>query len=159
MPDFASILTNALAATGAAAPGVQQAKARLGVVAHDGYAALDTYRAAQPFLFVAGLLGMGVSIYALTKRRHVGEAWALYVTTAIGSAGLAWVTRPGTAVAAVAAQTAPGAPPGGLMAMLDGRAASLATHDPQFSQRALGRLLTDLGTDKISPALRTLIAS
>ncbi len=159
MADFTSILTSALATTSSSAPVMQQAKARVGVIAHDGYAALDTYRAAQPYLFVGGLCGLAASIYALTKRRHVGEAWALYSALAVGSAAVAWITRPGTTAAAVAAQTGPNAPPGGLMVTLDSRAQSLAAQDPQFAQKALGRLLTDLGTDKISPALRTLLAS
>ncbi len=159
MATLTSILTTALASSGGSAPAVQQAKARLGVVAHDGYAALDTYRAARPYLFVGGLLGVVASVYVLTKRRQVGEAWALYTATALGSAAVAWVTRPGTTAAAVAAQTGPNAPAGGLMATLDSRAQSLAAQDPQFAARALGRLLTDLDADKISPAIRTLIAS
>lgn len=159
MADFTSMITGALTSSVTRSPAVQQTRARLGVVAHDGYAALDTYRTWQPLIFAVSLAGLAASVYALTKRRRVGEALVLYSATAVASAGVAWVTRPWSTAATAATQSDPAAPPGGIMAMLDSRASSLAAQDPQFASKSLGRLLTDLGTDKISPTIRTLLAS
>jgi hypothetical protein len=159
MADITSLITGALSSSVGSTPAVQQTRARLGVVAHDGYAALDTYRAWQPVIFGASLVGLAVSVYALVKRKQVGEALVLYSATAVASAATAWVTRPWSSAASAAVASDPNASSGGVMAMLDARAAALAAQDPQFAAKSLGRLLTDVGADKISPAIRSLLAS
>jgi hypothetical protein len=134
-------------------PVVIDKRAQLAALAETYYEALDTYTAAKPWLFAAGLLGALLSAAAVTKRRKVGEACVLYSLTGVASAGLAWVARPDALRSAPTAATAGPSWPAA-------RAAALSAAHPGWEAATWGRLATDFGTGTMlaqNPAVQVLL--
>ncbi len=114
---------------------------RAAAVLDSGFKTADTYNKFKPALFVGGLAGMGVSAFALVKRRGRGsETVTLWTMAFIASAATAWITRP--------ILNATKAPPGssaaaqdsfGLLAIIDKRRAQLKAQDPNFADKVFAR--------------------
>ncbi len=114
---------------------------RAAAVLDSGFKTADTYNKFKPALFVGGLAGMGISTFALMKRRGRGtETVTLWTMAFIASAATAWITRP--------ILNATKAPPGssaaaqdsfGLLAIIDKRRAQLKAQDPNFADKVFAR--------------------
>lgn len=140
-------------------PVVAQNRDRIGAVLTDGYWMRDTIVANKAPLFVVGLIGAGLSGYAMYKRR-TGEGYVLYAITGLLSAGLAWAARPWIKSPPAGAPPTPaaaGQSTSALVSYLDRRVNALRGRDPQFAGRSLSRLLHDTSLDKIS-ALTAIVS-
>lgn len=118
---------------------------RVGALVQDGLAAYDTYRKFRPYLFwgsLAGLVASGVYFEKRGRRPDNREAMVLYGTSFALCAAVAWFTRPSSA--AVPTDADPGTQPsedGALVKWIDGRVETFKAQDPQFADKALGRLV------------------
>lgn len=135
---------------------------RAGAALHDGFAVWDTYVEMRPGLFVLGLLGMAGSAWVGYNRRHTGwESKALYATSFVASAALAWFTRPGVFGGAATASEEEAAAGAGMVGYLDGRAAELKQQDPFFADKAFERLVNSPGVkptwDRTDPAIQAFV--
>jgi hypothetical protein len=134
---------------------------RLAVVLKQGFGAYDAYVAAQPWIFGAGLLAMGVSGVMLWKRRRTPEAYALYLTTFIAGAAAAWFARPfggGAATPATPAQA--GGPT--IIERLDAKRREYAAEDPRWADRTWARVAAMPGVREQldrQPLLRALVSA
>ncbi len=139
-------------------PVMQDKRAQLAALAEAYYQASDTYTAAKPWLFAAGLLGAVVSAAAVSQRRkiggqHAGEAWALYGATGLASIALAWVARPDSLRSAPAAGVAGPSWPAA-------RAAALTAAHPGWEAATWDRLAHDFGSGTLlaqNPAVQVLL--
>jgi hypothetical protein len=156
MPSPLSLLNKLSSAQSDAA----DTRERLAVVLRQGFGAYDAYVAAQPWIFGAGLLAMGVSGVMLWKRRRTPEAYALYVTTFIIGAAAAWFARPFTS-----APASPGAPtPGGptIIDRLDAKRREYAAEDPRWADRTWARVASMPGVREQldrQPLLKALVSA
>jgi len=141
---------------------------RAGAVLHDGLSAYDTYQRFRPALFMLSLAGMAASAYGFWKRKKQGtEAMALYGASFVVSAVGAYVTRPSLGAPATS-EAPPGSPadsapakPGALMGYIDKRVAALKAEDPDFTDKAVDRLVAfpsiKPSWDKVDPMIQAVI--
>ena len=124
-------------------PSYNDNRERAGAVIADGFAAYDQYEKFRPYLFIASLIGMAGSAYALKKRHRVGaEAYTTYVTTFIGSAVVAFVTKPtGTPSTVSATASAEEKREAGFIQFIDRRVAKHRAEDPKFADKAFERFV------------------
>lgn len=135
---------------------------RAGALLHDGFAVWDKYVEIRPALFVLSLMGMGASAWVGYNRRHTGwESKALYSSSFIASAVLAWITRPGALGGAATASEAEQAAGGGMVGYLDDRVSALRSEDPLFADKAFQRLVQSPGIkptwDRTDPAIQAFV--
>jgi len=125
-----------------ATPSYNVNRDRAGAVISDGFAAYDTYEKFRPYLFIASLIGMAGSAYALKKRHRIGtEAYVTYITTFLASATTAYITRPGTSPALPPGATADEKSEAGFVHFIDTRVAKHRAEDPQFADKAFARFV------------------
>lgn len=144
-------------------PVVAQSRLRLAAATHLGYEQLDRYAAWRPTIFALACVGALVSTAAAVRRRKVPEAVVLYSLTGLGSAGLAWVTRP-VAAPPAATQLPPveakqASTTAQVLGYLDRRGADLTRRQPGWESRTLARLLRDVGAGTLHPAVNILVTS
>jgi len=138
-------------------------RARIAAVANLGYSYLDTYQVMKPGLFVAGVAGTILGSIALSKRRKVPEAVALYALLTTFSAATAWFTRPDLLKSAAAKAAPPESNPNApgavksTLAWTDARVAKLSARQPGWEGATLTRLLSDFGSGTMAPAVQTLL--
>lgn len=114
-------------------------KRRAAVIAHDGFAVVDWYATAKPWIFGGSVAtALGAAVMAAYRRERGPEAIASWLFASVVSAGVAWVTRPTMTPGATGA---PGDSLAKVNALLDARAIRLDQTDPGWQNRALGRLL------------------
>lgn len=135
---------------------------RAAVVLNDGFAVWDTYVEIRPALFVLSLMGMVGSAWVGYNRKHTGwESKALYSSTFVASAALAWITRPGALGGAATATEAEQAAGGGMVGYLDDRASELRQQDPFFADHAFERLVKSPGVaptwQKTDPLIQAFV--
>lgn len=135
---------------------------RAGAMLHDGFAMWDTYVEIRPGLFILSLLGMAGSAWVGYNRRHTGwESKALYTSSFIASAIVAWITRPGALGGAASASEAEQAAGGGMVGYLDDRVSELKMQDPFFADKAFERLVQSPGIkptwDRTDPAIQAFV--
>ena len=150
MADFQQSILVAAAQAAVDQPIVQEKRAQAAAVVDAYYQAKDTYTTVKPWLFIAGVVGAAASAAAVTKRRKVGEAWALYTTTGVLSAALAWFARP------AALRSAP-APALAGPSWAATRAARLTATRPGWEAAAWDRLAHDFGTGTLNPVMQVVI--
>lgn len=156
MPSPLSILNR----VSSAQSDVGDTRERLAVVLKQGFGAYDAYVAAQPWIFGAGLLAMGVSGVMLWKRRRTPEAYALYLTTFVVGAAAAWFARPFDSAAA-----APGAKQAGgptILDRLDAKRREYAAEDPRWADRTWARVASMPGVREQldrQPLLKALVSA
>jgi hypothetical protein len=141
-------------------PVVLTQRARAAAALSYGYEWMDTYDAAQPWLFCAGVAGAIASGYGLYKRRKNPEATVLYSLTGLASVALAYLARPAELRAApeVADPSNPPTPAtAALMGWLDGRVVDLSAKYPGWEAATWRRLAEQMGQGTIAPAVQTLL--
>jgi hypothetical protein len=159
--DLGGQALNQAAQAAVGVPSVTVNRARVAAAVDAAYAAADQYQEVKPGLFVAGVVGALASGYALSKRRKNPEAVTLYSLTGLASLAVAWFTRPDALVRAAPAPAqadpnAPGFVKSGL-SWADARVARRSAEAPGWEARALTRLMGDLGTGTMAPAVTTLL--
>ncbi len=157
MDPFTSTALNSVASVATVNPTVLQDRARAASVLDLGYSAVDVYDTWQPLLFWGSIVGVIASGYAGTKRRKVPEAVTLYTITGVGSAVMAWLTRPAflrpVPTPAQAAASTPAV--GAAIGWMDDRVAKLNASQPGWEQTTWRRFAQDVGTT--DPAVITLL--
>ncbi len=157
MDPFTSTALNSVATAATQNPTVLQDRARAASVLDLGYSTADAYDDWQPFLFWGSVAGVIASSYAGAKRKKVPEAVTLYAITGIGSAVMAWLTRPAylrpkpTPAQAAASTPAMGAAIG----WMDARVAKLDATKPGWEKAAWQRFAHESGST--DPAVITLL--
>lgn len=157
MDAITSAALNSVATVATTNRTVLQDRARAASVLDLGYTAADAYDQWQPFLFWGSVLGVIASSYAGAKRKKVPEAVTLYALTGIGSAVMAWVTRPAfLRPAPTPAEAAASTPAmGAAIGWMDARVAKLDASRPGWESNTWRRLAQESGTS--DPAVITLL--
>jgi LPXTG-motif cell wall-anchored protein len=156
MPSPLSILSR----VSSAQSDVSDTRERLAVVLKQGLSAYDAYVAAQPWIFGAGILAMGVSGVLLWKRRRNPEAYALYITTFVLGAAAAWFAKPWDSAAAPATAKQAGGPT--IIDRLDAKRREYAAEDPRWADKTWSRVAAMPGVgDQINkqPLLKALVGA
>lgn len=148
-----------------AQPVVLENRARTAAAIDYVYDKIEQYERWRPTLFALSAVGLAVSSAMAYRRRKVPEAWALYLTTAGISGGMAWFTRPAALRGAPAAVPPPDPtlPASGTSTMAqilgwaDRRADHLDQTEPGWQPRTWRRLAHDLGFGTMNQHARTLL--
>lgn len=149
------------AASAMAVPAVAVNRARAAAAVDASYDAMATYMAWRPAIFAASLTGAVVSGAALARRVKNPEAIALYGILGVLSVVSAWITRPDMlrTPPKQAIPTDPNAPRGmaGAVGWLDDRVTRNTAERPGWEAATFNRLVSDLGMDTLSPAVRAIL--
>jgi len=140
--------------------GYTKTRNRIGALTQDGLALYDQYVKAKPYLFYGSLVGVAASAWAFqTKGRKPDnrEAMVLYGLSFLACAAVAWITRPGSAVPADAPAGTPPSGDSALVAWIDGRVEKHAATDPQFADKAIGRLVSMPGIQQSFREIHPLV--
>lgn len=116
---------------------------RAAVLAKQGFAAYDTWKAMRPALAIGGAIGIVGSAVMLFKRRKTPEAVALYTLTLALSAGALYVSRPLDLMGFTTPEPTPPNDPAAsnsFVQWLDQKRSDYAADDPRWVDRTMSRV-------------------
>jgi len=124
-------------------PAYSDNRERAAVVLDQGFKAWDAYVKAKPYLFAGSLVGLVGSVWMLKRRRKTaGEAVALWTTSALACAAVAFITRPTTgAVAPPVGASAKDKADIGVIAAIDRKRDAMRREDRNFADKVFQRLV------------------
>lgn len=124
-----------------AQPAYSDNRERAAVVLDQGFKVYDTVAEYQMPIFLGAALNLVFSLYMLKKRRNHGpEAVALWSASAVASAGLAWISRPGVMGTPPAGTPKDQIGDYGIVSMVDKKRAALKQRNPAFADDVFRRL-------------------
>ena len=159
--DLGNTAVSKAAEVAADAPAVRINRARIASMVQLGYATMDGWELAKPWVFLASLTSAAASGWGIYKRKKVPEAVTLYSITGVISLALAYASRPsylrGSAPVPPAADAQAPSAFRQALAWTDGRVERLSREQPGWESRTLARLWTDLGNSTMNPAVSALL--